>query len=168
MEDQQPHLIHRTSRTLVESQAGYKTETGSNRWASALAYRPHPSNQMADLASTDFLDQLKTIFPQIQSTSAQGSDAIVANPWYFLAAVGFTGSNRPEAVPFVFLSALGALKTAQKAEGLEAAAALAQQLLLARRTREAILKGGILGGASRVQFHIPISSCPSDVELLVH
>lgn len=103
---------------------------------------------MADLASTEFLDQLKTIFPQ--SNAAQGSEAIVAAPWYFLAAVGFTGSNRPEAVPLVFLSALGDLKIAQKAEGLDAAAAHAQQLLLARRTREAILKGGILGGASRV------------------
>lgn len=106
---------------------------------------------MADIASTDFLDQLKAIYPQ--STSPHGSKAILANPWYFLAAAGFTGSNRPEAVPLVFLNALEDLKRAQKRENLDSAAALAQQLLLARRTREAILKGCILSGTSRVRFH---------------
>ncbi|KAF7790981.1 hypothetical protein EIP86_001940 [Pleurotus ostreatoroseus] len=102
---------------------------------------------MADIASAEFLNQIKSIFPQ--STSAKGSQAVLANPWYFLAAVGFSCSNRPEAVPFVFLSALQELKIAQKAENVDDATALSQQLLLARRVRESILKGGILGGASR-------------------
>ncbi len=106
---------------------------------------------MADIAPTDFLNQLKAIYPQ--STAARGSKSIIANPWYFLAITGFTGSNRPEAVPLVFLNVLEDLKRSQKMEELDTAAALAQQLLLARRIREAILKGGMLSGASRVQLY---------------
>lgn len=166
MEDQQLHLIFLTSRTLVESQEGYKTGGSLGHSSAAFAYRPHLSNQMADIASAEFLNQIKSIFPQ--STSAKGSQAVLANPWYFLAAVGFSCSNRPEAVPFVFLSALEELKIAQKAENVDDATALSQQLLLARRVRESILKGGILGGASRVPFHEPIPSFQPNMRLLVH
>ncbi|KAJ3529453.1 hypothetical protein NM688_g7853 [Phlebia brevispora] len=102
---------------------------------------------MADLATPQFLEQLKSIYPK--SSSLQGTKAVLANPWYFLTAVGFGSSNRPEAVPLVFLNALEDLKKAQKAEGVDEATAQAEQLLLARRFREGILKGGILCGASR-------------------
>ena len=104
---------------------------------------------MADLASPEFLAQLKSLYPQ--QAALQGSEAVLKNPWYIIAAVGFTASNRPEAVPLVFLSVLDDLKKAQQTQGVETSAAHAEQLLLARRVREGILKGGLLGGASRVR-----------------
>lgn len=103
---------------------------------------------MADVAPAEFLQQLKTTYPQ--PASLQGAKAIIYNPWYVAAAVGYTASNRPEAVPLVFLQVLGDLKNAQAVQGVDATEAHKEQLLLARRTREGILKGGVLSGASRV------------------
>lgn len=104
---------------------------------------------MADLASTDFLDHLKSIYPQ--NASVRGTKTVIDNPWYVLAAVGFGSCNRPEAVPLVFVNALEDLKKVQKEQNVDESTAHVEQLLLARRVREGILKGGLLCGASRVR-----------------
>ena len=103
---------------------------------------------MTDIASAKFLDHLKAIYPQ--RSTLQGPKAVLDNPWYIVALVGFSSSNRPEAVPIVFQHVLADLKKAQKEAKLDETNAHNERLLLARRCRECILKGGILGGASRV------------------
>ncbi len=90
---------------------------------------------------------MKSLFPQ--PANLKGTKAVLSNPWYFVAAVGFGSSNRPEAVPFVFQQALADLKAAQTANGVEGAEAREEQLLLVRRIREALLKGGVLMGCAR-------------------
>lgn len=105
---------------------------------------------MTDLATKEFLDHLRTVYPL---NNLSGTEAVIRNPWYIVAAVSFGSSNRPEGVPVVFQSVLTELKLAQATEGLGAEEAHAQQLYLARRVREAILKGGLLCGYSRVESY---------------
>ena len=104
---------------------------------------------MAQVASADFLDHLTAIYPS--RTALQGSKGVLENPWYIVAIVGYMSSNRPEAVPIVFQHVLADLHKAQSEAKLAKSTAHDEQLFLARRCREGILKGGILGGASRVR-----------------
>lgn len=71
--------------------------------------------------------------------------------WYLVAAVAFSASNRPEAVPAVFHYTLGLLKAEQRGleDGDEAARA---RLRLARRTRDCLMQSGLLCGYSRVRY----------------
>jgi hypothetical protein len=61
------------------------------------------------------------------------------NPWYIIAAVAFSASNRPEAVPDIFQCVLQDCS----AEG--------EKLLLARKMRDAIFKSGLSSGYPRVR-----------------
>jgi endoribonuclease Dicer len=103
---------------------------------------------MATLATHEFLNHLKSLYP-LRNT-LRGTEAVIRNPWYILAAVAFGSSNRPEAVPVVFQHALADLKKAQAEQEPSAEAARKEQLYLARRMREAVFKGGLLCGYSRV------------------
>ncbi|GBE82767.1 hypothetical protein BKA93DRAFT_526001 [Sparassis latifolia] len=105
---------------------------------------------MAHLATTDFLQQLKAIYP---SKGALTPETVLSNPWYLVAAVAFSASNKAEAVPLVFAFVLSELKLAQGRES-ETEKAREQQLRLARRIREALLQSGVLTGIPRV-----IDSC---------
>lgn len=102
---------------------------------------------MTTLATTEFLNRLKIIYPL---RNLSGTEAVIRNPWYIAAAVAFGSSNRPEGVPVVFQTILTELKLAQAAQNVSAEAAHAQQLYVARRVREAVFKGGLLCGYSRV------------------
>lgn len=100
---------------------------------------------MAALASTEFLQQLKSLYPSDLLTTP---DAVIAQPWYLIAAVSFSASRHAEAVPAVFEFALAELKLVQFGETQERARE--QQLRLASKIREAILQSGLLSGIPRV------------------
>ncbi|KAI0759516.1 hypothetical protein BC629DRAFT_1584329 [Irpex lacteus] len=102
---------------------------------------------MSGLASKEFLAGLKALYPL--KDALRGSDTVLRNPWYVIAAVAYGSSNRPEAVPVVWQQALEDLKQAQASEQKADEAAHKEQLLLARRMREGLLKGGLLCGYSR-------------------
>ena len=91
----------------------------------------------------------------------------LANPWALVAAVAFSASNVPEAVPVVFAHALEELRAEQRARGFgldgenrenreegekdeEGEEARREQLVLARKIREAVLQSGLLSGMPRV------------------
>lgn len=105
---------------------------------------------MSGLASKEFLAGLKALYPL--KDALRGSDTVLRNPWYVIAAVAYGSSNRPEAVPVVWQQALEDLKQAQASEQKADEAAHKEQLLLARRMREGLLKGGLLCGYSRASY----------------
>lgn len=78
------------------------------------------------------------------------SESALRNPWFIVAAVAFSASNRPEAVPCVFEQALQDLKS----EGSDKP----QELLLARKMREALFKSGLISGYPKV---IDVFGAPS-------
>jgi alkylhydroperoxidase/carboxymuconolactone decarboxylase family protein YurZ len=88
---------------------------------------------MSDIATPEFLSHLKSLYP------AQPG---LENPWFFVAAVAFSASNLPEAVPLVFQHALKDIS--QQSPGADQ-----DSLLLARKMRDAIFKSGILSGYSK-------------------
>ncbi|KZT04570.1 uncharacterized protein LAESUDRAFT_657584 [Laetiporus sulphureus 93-53] len=100
---------------------------------------------MATIASQTFLRQLKSIFPSPTLTTP---DAVIAQPWYLVAAVAFSASRKPEAVPVVYEFALNELRLVQTAEPPERAHE--QQMRLTSKVREAILQSGLLSGFPRV------------------
>ena len=105
---------------------------------------------MGDIATIEFLDHLKSIYP----TRATSVETVINHPWYIVAAVAFSASNKPNDVTLVFKYALAELKSVQKVKGEEA---VKEQLQLARRIREAILQSGLLSGMPRVSI---ILCCP--------
>lgn len=96
---------------------------------------------MAHLATTEFLTHIKSLFP--------GGRSVLQSPWYLVASVAFSASNRPEAVPAVFHFALNELKLEQ-AGSVEGEEAQKEQLKLARRSRDCLVQSGLLCGYSRV------------------
>ncbi|KAH9950200.1 hypothetical protein B0H21DRAFT_785422 [Amylocystis lapponica] len=105
---------------------------------------------MAHLATQSLLNELKAIYPHRETS---GPEAVIGNPWYLVAAVTFSASNRAAAVPVVFEFVLTELKLAQSTTEDEDEKR-AQRLLLARRFREALLHSGLLSGLPRA-----INSC---------
>ncbi|KAI0093789.1 hypothetical protein BDY19DRAFT_918960 [Irpex rosettiformis] len=102
---------------------------------------------MGTIAPREFLSRLKSLYPL--RDALRGSDRVLRNPWYVVTAVAYGSSNRPETVPAVWQDALEDLKRAQTKEQKTGEAAHKEQLLLARRMREGLLKGGLLCGYSR-------------------
>ena len=102
---------------------------------------------MADI-SPAFLDHLKSLYPQ---SAEDGPGNVVDNPWYIVAAMAFTSCNRPEVVPLVFKYVHTELLQAQKRYSQDETKAYQEQLRLARRVRETLLKGALLCGAPRVR-----------------
>ena len=98
---------------------------------------------MADLATPDFLSTLKTAYPPETPNSP-------SHLWAVVAAVSFSSSNVPEAVPLVFEYALDDLLRCQTQAGTPQGAAHQEQLVLARKVREAVLQAGLLCGMPRV------------------
>ncbi|KAF5358138.1 hypothetical protein D9756_001950 [Leucocoprinus leucothites] len=60
------------------------------------------------------------------------------NPWYIVAAVAYSASNKAEAVPQVFQYALQELSENQGAES--------ERFMLAQKIREALFKSGLISG----------------------
>lgn len=88
------------------------------------------------MATPKLLSQLKSLYPNAPSP--------LQNPWYTVAAVAFSASNLPEAVPTVFQSALGDLQ-AVSADHSDA-------LLLVRKMKDALFKSGLLSGYPKVKL----------------
>ncbi|EMD34372.1 hypothetical protein CERSUDRAFT_55073 [Gelatoporia subvermispora B] len=100
----------------------------------------------SELATPVFLEQLKAAYP---SNTVSGSDIVLSNPWYLVAAVAFSASNVPEAIPIVWEYAVQNLADVQE-KGLSQEQAQQERLTLARRLREALLQSGLLSGMPRV------------------
>lgn len=98
---------------------------------------------MADLATPEFLSTLKAAFPP----TAPNTPSYL---WAMIAVVSFSASNIIEAVPLVFKYVLDDLIQAQTQAGTPQDAAHAEQLVLARKIREAVLRAGLLCGMPRV------------------
>ncbi|KAJ3566679.1 hypothetical protein NP233_g6850 [Leucocoprinus birnbaumii] len=105
----------------------------------ALGMRVQPailrSFDMSALAPASFLAHLKSLYPLARSTGG------LPNPWYIVAAVAYSASNKAEAVPQVFQYAIQELKENQGTES--------EQFLLAQKIREALFKSGLLSGYPR-------------------
>ena len=103
---------------------------------------------MADLATPEFLSTLKAAFPP-------GTLNSPSYLWALIAVVSFCASNIAEAVPLVFGYALDDLVQTQTQAGMPQDAAHAEQLVLARKIRETLLRAGLLCGMPRVStlFH---------------
>ena len=85
---------------------------------------------------------------------------VLKNPWWILVLSAFSTGNRPDAVPLLFQTVLGELKKAQEQFGVSSEQAHAENLTLARKFRDTILKSGMLSGYSKVPT-------PSSVFLVV-
>lgn len=86
----------------------------------------------------------------VMSISTQSDFLVIKNPWYLATLASFAAGNRPEAVPLLFKYVLGGLEKAQNEFNTPVLEANHEKYLLAHRFRDAIFKGGIIGGYSRV------------------
>lgn len=80
------------------------------------------------IATDRFLAHLKSIFPVRASL----------NPWFIVAAVAFSASNRPEEVPRVLTYAIRDVQTEQ------------DKLTIGNKARDALFKAGLTSGYPRV------------------
>jgi hypothetical protein len=86
------------------------------------------------LASVQFMNGLRTLY---QTRSGLSRVTVTNNPWYIVAAVGFSACNQPEAVPDIFRHAL---KDAEN-DG--------DRRIVANKMREALFKSGLTAGYSK-------------------
>ncbi|KAF8626203.1 hypothetical protein AX15_004893 [Amanita polypyramis BW_CC] len=82
---------------------------------------------MSVLGTDTFLTHLKSLFPA-RST---------ANPWYIVAAVAFSASNRPQEVPRVLQYVVRDAQTEQ------------EKIVVAKKVRDALFKAGLTSGYPR-------------------
>jgi hypothetical protein len=75
---------------------------------------------------------------------------VVQNPWYIVTVVSYMAGNGPEAVPILFNYVLRELERAHQKFQVPQHEAHGERLLLARKFRDAIFKGGMTGGYSKV------------------
>jgi hypothetical protein len=94
---------------------------------------------MTDVVTPEFLSHLKALYPAPSS----GGD----NTWAFVAAVAFSASNLPEAVPLVLQHA-----TSSNTEHEDS-------LLLVRKMKDALFKSGMLSGYPKVDSFASPGSC---------
>ena len=80
---------------------------------------------------------------------------VLRNPWYLVAAVAFSASNRPECVPHVFEYVLKDLRA-------DANSLQSDEKLLAQKMRDAIFKSGLISGYPKVSSP-QLKSTVSDV-----
>ncbi|KAI0320290.1 hypothetical protein OF83DRAFT_610193 [Amylostereum chailletii] len=103
---------------------------------------------MADIATAEFLANLKAQYPT-GTTSLTGSAEILKNPWWIVAAVAFSTGNRPDAVPVLFKFVLAELEKAQEQSGIAGDKVHEEKLLLARKFRDSLFKSGMVAGYSK-------------------
>ncbi|KAI0806830.1 hypothetical protein C8Q74DRAFT_1188908 [Fomes fomentarius] len=96
-------------------------------------------NALTLARAPDFLSSIKSLFPP-------ASPQTPTHLWPVIAAVSFSASNLPEAVPLVFKQALDDLVRTQQTAGQTDHD---EQLVLARKIREAVLQSGFLSGIPR-------------------
>ncbi|KAL5490710.1 hypothetical protein ACEPAI_5544 [Sanghuangporus weigelae] len=97
---------------------------------------------MSEIVSTELLEQLKSLYPATPATAGLSKvDQALESPWYIVAAVAFSASNRPEALPFVLKFVL--------AELIALSATGDDKRGVVLRMREALFKAGLISGYSR-------------------
>ena len=84
--------------------------------------------------------------------------SVLKSPWYIVAAVAFSASNRPEGVSQVFEHALSDLRsslvnTDRTAVGYD------NEKLLAQRFRDALFKSGLISGYPKVLIYLIFRAC---------
>lgn len=89
---------------------------------------------------------MRWVLSSIISIELLDTHSALQNPWFIVAAVAFSASNRPEAVPRVFEQALQDLRGTGSDKS--------QELLLARKMREALFKSGLISGYPKVRVDI--------------
>ncbi|KAN0115890.1 AhpD-like protein [Russula decolorans] len=107
---------------------------------------------MADIAQETDLQHLESLYPHGEITSSSDGNSyktLIQNPWYLVTLASFAAANRPEAVPLLFKYVLGRLEQAQNRFNTPVPEANHEKYLLAHRFRDAIFKGGVIGGYSR-------------------
>ena len=109
---------------------------------------------MAELATPEFLERVKSLFSRPTSLSLS---SYTEDPWFIITAVSFASSNRPEAVPKVLEYVLRDLDELQKEETMAEEEFEEKRRRVVLRMREAILKGGLICGYSRVRTAFPSS-----------
>lgn len=107
------------------------------------------STTMAEVASSEFLEKVKDLYPR-PSSSTSSVSSYAEDPWFIIAAVSFASSNRPEAVPKVLEHVLRDLDKIQEKEQMQEEDFQGKKKRVVLRMREAILKGGLICGYSRV------------------
>lgn len=128
-----------------------------------------PSKIMASSfrVSASFLNGLKALFPENANTIGPVWQppslycfqspyvwrlivySVLKSPWYIVAAVAFSASNRPEGVPQVFEHALADLR-ASLANTDRTTLGSDNEKLLAQRFRDALFKSGLISGYPKV------------------
>ena len=86
---------------------------------------------MAIIATPKFLARIQSLYP------APAQQSAIHNPWFIAAAVAFSASNIPEAVPLVFRHAVQDVEANDK-------------LLVVRKIKDALFKSGMLSGYPKV------------------
>ena len=109
---------------------------------------------MTGIADPEFLARLKNLFTHPSSLSIS---SYTENPWFIVTAVSFASSNRPEAVPKVLEYVLRDLDELQKTEMMVDREFEERRKRVVLRMREAIMKGGLMCGYSRVCAASPLS-----------
>jgi hypothetical protein len=140
-------LLGRGSDKYYNAQVGSRQIDQSTILSITIRMAPTP---VSDIVTADLLDQLKNLYP-IDPENEESHP----NPWDIVAAVAFTGSNLPEAVPIVYQHALNDLRHRQAQdhpEGKTQEEVDADELLLVRRIKDAIFKAGITFGYPRVRL----------------
>lgn len=103
---------------------------------------------MATIATSELLEQIRELYPTSSPLSTVSE--YVEQPWYLIAAVSFASSNRPEEVPAVLKHVLAHLCELRSGKGSDEEFEEARKRVVLRM-REAILKGGLICGYSRVR-----------------
>jgi hypothetical protein len=99
---------------------------------------------MPDMATPEFLAHLKALYP-VQASPLK-------NPWAFVAAVAYSTSNLPEAIPLVFQHALKDISSQPTATKVT------DQQLFVRKMKDALFKSGMLSGYPKVCDFVPLAS----------
>ena len=134
------HKIH-ANRSYLYSNAGKVNKNISKSAHIQLLGQSSRSHGivMSDIATPEFLSRIKALYPTNSPNSLR-------NPWFFVAAVVFSASNLPEAVPLVYQYALKS--------GLDSPVNDdATTLLLVRKVKDALFKSGLLSGYPKVCQH---------------
>lgn len=109
---------------------------------------------MAEIATSEFLERMKRLYPRPSSDSTVS--AYVEDPWFIVTAVSFAASNRPDGVPRVLDHVLRTLTQLRGGETSEEFEGARNRVVL--KLREALLKGGLICGYSRVSG-LPSAVC---------
>lgn len=91
------------------------------------------------------------ITPELLDTIRDQPD-LPDDVWYLIVVTALCVLNRPEEIPAVFAHAVG---KGRGGDGLQNGAGVAEpeQLRIARRIREALLKTSAIGGLPKVSWH---------------